>query len=116
MKCNTVTFTKCLFSCLPGSGHNGYSRQPVLPRFYMLSSLYLMFILFDAEVFRKFSLSLSISEATAPVRTKKVTEMLECYGEAGVEKTHQNFEKYVHMTESEFDKFVLFNIYLSQYV
>ena len=34
--------------------------------------------------------------------------MLECYGEAGVKKTHQNFEKYVHMTESEFDKCVLF--------
>ena len=34
--------------------------------------------------------------------------MLECYGEAGVKKTHQNFEKYVHMTESEIDKCVLF--------
>ena len=52
MKCNSVTFTKCLFSCLPGSGHNGYSRQLVLLTFYMLSSLYLMYILFEAKVFK----------------------------------------------------------------
>ena len=52
MKCNSVTFTKCLFSCLPGSCHNGHSRQLVLLTFYMLPSLYLMYILFEAKVFK----------------------------------------------------------------